>query len=127
MRKIGVILARLQPVHNGHLTLIEKSINENEETYVFVGSANKFNKGFGWSYAEDSFNLEEYLTFCTTPNKTSSKAVIQFTKDTHEFIRQWDTATEAVASCNTKANLITSCCRGAQKSAGGYFWTYEKL
>lgn len=44
MRKIGVILARLQPVHNGHLTLIEKSINENEETYIFVGSANKFNK-----------------------------------------------------------------------------------
>lgn len=44
MRKIGVILARLQPVHNGHLALIDKSINENEETYVFVGSANKFNK-----------------------------------------------------------------------------------
>lgn len=44
MRKIGVILARLQPIHNGHLALIDKSINENEETYVFVGSANKFNK-----------------------------------------------------------------------------------
>lgn len=81
-------------------------------------------KGFGWAYAEDSFNLEEYLAFCTTPNKTSSKAVIQFTKDAHEFIRQWDTATEAAASCNTKANLITNCCRGAQKSAGGYYWEY---
>ena len=44
MRKIGVILARLQPIHNGHLALIEKSIQENEETYVFVGSANKFNQ-----------------------------------------------------------------------------------
>lgn len=44
MRKIGVILARLQPVHNGHLALIDKSINENDETYVFIGSANKFNK-----------------------------------------------------------------------------------
>ena len=44
MRKIGVILARLQPVHNGHLALIEKSIQENEETYIFVGSANKFNQ-----------------------------------------------------------------------------------
>lgn len=44
MRKIGVILARLQPVHNGHLALIEKALQENEETYIFVGSANKFNQ-----------------------------------------------------------------------------------
>lgn len=40
---IGVIIARLQPVHNGHLALIEKSMNENEETYLFIGSADKFN------------------------------------------------------------------------------------
>lgn len=42
--KTGVILARLQPIHNGHLELIMKSIIENDETYVFVGSADKFNK-----------------------------------------------------------------------------------
>lgn len=39
----GVILARLQPIHNGHLALIEKSLRENSNTYVFVGSADKFN------------------------------------------------------------------------------------
>jgi len=44
MKKVGVILARLQPVHKGHLALIEKSINENDETYIFVGSADKFNE-----------------------------------------------------------------------------------
>lgn len=43
MKKIGVILARLQPIHNGHLALIKKSLDENTETYVFVGSADKFN------------------------------------------------------------------------------------
>lgn len=42
--KTGVILARLQPIHNGHLELIKKSYAENDETYVFVGSADKFNK-----------------------------------------------------------------------------------
>lgn len=42
--KTGVILARLQPIHNGHLELIKKSIHENDETYVFIGSADKFNK-----------------------------------------------------------------------------------
>lgn len=44
MRTTGVILARLQPVHNGHLALIKKSVLENEDTYVFVGSADKFNE-----------------------------------------------------------------------------------
>lgn len=42
--KTGVILARLQPIHNGHLELIMKSIEENDETFVFVGSADKFNQ-----------------------------------------------------------------------------------
>ena len=40
---IGVILARLQPIHNGHLELINKAVNENDKVYVFVGSADKFN------------------------------------------------------------------------------------
>lgn len=43
MRTVGVILARLQPVHKGHLGLIRKSISENDDTYIFVGSADKFN------------------------------------------------------------------------------------
>lgn len=42
--KTGVILARLQPIHNGHLALIEKAIQENDEVYVFIGSADKFNQ-----------------------------------------------------------------------------------
>lgn len=43
-KKIGVILARLQPIHNGHIALINKAFTENDEVYVFVGSADKFNK-----------------------------------------------------------------------------------
>lgn len=43
-KTIGVILARLQPIHNGHLELIKESARSNEETFVFVGSAEKFNK-----------------------------------------------------------------------------------
>ena len=44
MNTVGVILARLQPVHKGHLALIKKSVSENIDTYVFVGSADKFNE-----------------------------------------------------------------------------------
>ena len=41
--KTGVILARLQPIHNGHIELISKAVDENDEVYVFIGSADKFN------------------------------------------------------------------------------------
>ena len=44
MKKIGVILARLQPINNGHLALIKKAYEENEEVHVFIGSADKFNE-----------------------------------------------------------------------------------
>ena len=30
MNKFGVILARIQPVHNGHMALIKKACDENE-------------------------------------------------------------------------------------------------
>lgn len=44
MKNIGVILARLQPIHNGHLALISKAAKENDEVHVFIGSADKFNE-----------------------------------------------------------------------------------
>lgn len=42
--KTGVILARFQPIHNGHMELIKKASFENDQLYIFVGSADKFNK-----------------------------------------------------------------------------------
>ena len=44
MKNIGVILARLQPIHNGHIALIDKASNENDEVLVLIGSADKLNK-----------------------------------------------------------------------------------
>lgn len=39
--KIGVFVARMQPLHKSHEFLIEQSMRENEKTYVFMGSADK--------------------------------------------------------------------------------------
>lgn len=41
---IGVILARFQPLHNGHVKLIEKALHDNDKVYIFIGSVDKFNK-----------------------------------------------------------------------------------
>lgn len=40
--KLGVFTARMQPLHKSHEFLIEQSMKENEKTYVFMGSADKF-------------------------------------------------------------------------------------
>ena len=42
--KNGIILARLQPIHNAHLDLIKMACNENDKVLVVIGSANKVNK-----------------------------------------------------------------------------------
>lgn len=42
--KTGVILARFQPVHNGHMALIEKAYNENDNVLVIIGSSDKLSE-----------------------------------------------------------------------------------
>lgn len=37
----GVILARFQPVHEGHIALIKKACDENDSVLLLVGSANQ--------------------------------------------------------------------------------------
>lgn len=44
MKKVGVFLARLQPIHNGHLALINKMIDENDECLILIGSSDKINQ-----------------------------------------------------------------------------------
>lgn len=39
--KIGVFLSRMQPLHIGHLGIIEKAISENDKVIVLIGSKNK--------------------------------------------------------------------------------------
>lgn len=41
--KYGVILARFQPIHCGHLALIKKACDENDKVILLVGSADKIN------------------------------------------------------------------------------------
>ena len=42
--KTGVILARFQSIHNGHLQLIKKACDENEQVLVIIGSIDKLSK-----------------------------------------------------------------------------------
>lgn len=39
--KCGVFLARMQPVHNAHLWLVNKALEENDKVLIVLGSENK--------------------------------------------------------------------------------------
>lgn len=41
MKKVGVFLARMQPVHNAHLFLVNKALEENDKVLIVLGSENK--------------------------------------------------------------------------------------
>lgn len=55
MSKIGVFVARMQPVHKSHEFLIRQSLKENDKTFVFIGSADKAREN------RNPFTIEERL------------------------------------------------------------------
>ena len=55
--------------------------------------------------------------------EANSRKIIQFTKS-GEFIKEWQSATEASRRLGIAQQNICSCCNGKLKSAGGYVWKY---
>ena len=41
MKKVGVFLAGMKPVHNAHLFLVNKALEENDLVLIVLGSENK--------------------------------------------------------------------------------------
>jgi cytidyltransferase-like protein len=64
MAKFGVMLARFQPVHLGHISLIEKACSENDKVLILVGSIDKLNERnpIPWDIRVEMLkeSLEEY-------------------------------------------------------------------
>ena len=42
-KKIGVFLSRMQPLHLGHIGMINKALSENDKVIILIGSTNKEN------------------------------------------------------------------------------------
>lgn len=77
-----------------------------------------------WLYETDYLNGER-------PDKNNlinghSKSILQFTKN-NEFIKSFNSLTEASRETGINHGNISKCCLGKQKSSGGYIWQYESL
>lgn len=53
------------------------------------------------------------------------KKVIQYTLN-GDFIKEWDSATEAERILNINHSQISAVCKGRHKSTGGYIWRYKE-
>ena len=52
-----------------------------------------------------------------------SKKILQYTKS-GEFIREWQSAYEAMRELGINRGNICACCKGKRPYAGGYVWRY---
>lgn len=54
----------------------------------------------------------------------NKQCVIQMTLD-GEYVREWDSVTNAAIGIGAKVGPISACCRGASKYSYGYKWRYK--
>jgi cytidyltransferase-like protein len=73
----GVFLARMQPVHNAHLWMVEKALSENDRVAIILGSANKrdmirnpFNIGLRTTMLEEALSEPERVCVYEIPDWT---------------------------------------------------------
>lgn len=75
--KTGVILARFQPIHNGHLQLILKAVEENDQVLVIIGSIDKLNarNPIPWTIRKEMVEEAIADTFLVQGHKEKIKVV----------------------------------------------------
>ena len=56
-----------------------------------------------------------------------SKIVIQLNKDTNKEMNRYNSITEASKKSGIERTNIDKCCKGINKTAGGFFWKFEDV
>ena len=88
--KYGVFIGRMQPVHNAHLALINKALEENDKVLIVLGSSNKegtYRNPYSVEMREqmlrECFNEEqnEKITIATLPDWS--------TEDDEKEVKTW--------------------------------------
>lgn len=56
-------------------------------------------------------------------NNSCKKAIMQLSLN-NEFIKNWDSATDIQNELGIRKNDVCACCKGRQKTAKGFKWSY---
>lgn len=78
--------------------------------------------GYLWVY-QDEYELNPYA-FSYNPKK-QGKSIVQLTVD-NKYIAEYEGLSSASSALNIDTSSICACCKGKQKTAGGYKWMYKE-
>ncbi len=83
-------------------------------------------KGYAWAYDEDGLDVDDVVAFARSKEEHigGKRKVLQYDK-AGNLIKEWGSMTDAANYYNIKHSNIYNCCKGKQKSAGGYIWKYN--
>lgn len=124
--------------HNGYRTVGLTKNGKTKTTYIhrlvaeaFIDNPNNY-KIINHIDEDKSNNYYKNLEWCTYQYNNTygnrleniKKPILQYDKK-FNFIKRWNSATDAEKELLICANEIRNCCRFTIKSAGGYIWRYE--
>lgn len=78
--------------------------------------------GYIWRYDGEQWVLPSELRVIN--EITRKQSVVQIERSTLVVIEKFNTILDASKETGIRGSLISSCCRGKQRQAGGYIWRY---
>lgn len=100
-----------------------KGIPCSEETKRKIGNANRGEKG-AWWHKEFSEEMKRKISEAKKGIATKVCKVIQLTLS-GEYIREWDSMSEAARTLGLDSSRISACCRGKRNKTGNFKWQYS--
>ena len=119
------------PDNKPHINHINTVRDDNRVWVNEDGSIDYEKSNLEWCTPKENMNnpltkekIEGYLINRIGKHHPLSEPVIQFTKDGY-MIRKWNCMRDVLRCKAIKGgNNISACCRGKQKTSGGYVWKY---
>ena len=104
--------------------LAMKGKQHSEETKQKISEGNKGKHPTEETKQKMSENNAKNMLGKLGSEHPSSKKVAQYNKQTLELIKIWDSMMDVERELGIDPSSISRCCRGKQKSAGGFIWKY---
>lgn len=94
-----------------------------EETKKKIGNANRGSNSPWWGKAL-SKEMKKKISESKRGVATKVCKVIQLTLS-EEYVREWNSQSEAARALNLDSSKISKCCRGKRNKCGNYKWRYK--
>lgn len=91
-----------------------------------VKSQYKSAGGYIWKYKEDKRDISFFVLRKEKIENPQMKKVFQYSKN-KELLNEYISTGEAARKTGVSQQNISSVCRGKRKTAGGFFWSFNKL